>query len=68
MHKPGSDWSSLFMTRREMLSRCGMGFGSLGLMQLLASQGSLTASPSPSPNVRPLAAAAALSRQGETGY
>jgi hypothetical protein len=42
------------MTRREMLSRCGMGFGSLGLMQLLSSQGSLTASPA-SPVALPLA-------------
>ncbi len=48
------DTTSLLMTRREMLSRCGMGFGSLGLMQLLSSQGSLTASPA-SPVALPLA-------------
>src|SRR2546425_866174 len=39
-------------TRREMLSRCGMGFASLGLMNLLASSGNLpaqqrTVAPSP---------------------
>jgi hypothetical protein len=31
------------MTRRQMLRRCGMGFGALGLANLLASEGLLTA-------------------------
>ncbi|MSU78508.1 MAG: DUF1501 domain-containing protein [Gemmataceae bacterium] len=33
------------LTRRELLARCGTGFGSLGLMSLLASSGNLTATP-----------------------
>ncbi|HMP15662.1 MAG TPA: DUF1501 domain-containing protein [Gemmatales bacterium] len=37
-------WQHLLMNRRELLSRCGMGMGSLGLSSLLASQGMLTAS------------------------
>src|SRR5262249_51153703 len=38
---------NLPMTRREMLRRCGMGFASLGLAQLLQSNQALEASPSP---------------------
>jgi hypothetical protein len=41
------------MTRRELLTRSGMGFASLGLMNLLGSEGSLTASPHV--NLSPLA-------------
>ncbi|HQR43408.1 MAG TPA: DUF1501 domain-containing protein, partial [Gemmatales bacterium] len=35
--------SHLMMNRRQLLSRCGMGMGSLGLGSLLASQGLLQA-------------------------
>src|SRR6266404_4364092 len=42
------------LTRREMLTRCGMGFASLGLMNLLASSGNLSAQPR-YVNISPLA-------------
>jgi hypothetical protein len=42
------------ITRREMLCRSGMGFGALGLVNLLASDGQLSASPQAA-NLSPLA-------------
>src|SRR5438445_1875970 len=36
---------SFSLTRRDMLSRCGMGFAALGLTNLMASQGLVTAAP-----------------------
>src|ERR1043165_8374700 len=39
------DLTSHLLTRREMLTRCGTGFASLGLMHLLASDGDLSAQP-----------------------
>src|SRR5688500_8249948 len=44
----------LFVTRREMLSRCGMGMGSVALTALLGEVGQLQAAPS-SQAVNPLA-------------
>src|SRR6202795_5168003 len=38
-----NDLTNRFLTRRELLMRSGMGFASLGLMNLLASSGNLTA-------------------------
>lgn len=31
----GTPWDHLVLTRRELLSRCGMGFGALALGQML---------------------------------
>src|SRR6266568_9357058 len=45
---------NLPMTRREMLCRSGMGFGALGLANLLASDGLLSATPQAA-NLSPLA-------------
>src|SRR5260370_18484122 len=39
-HQPGME--HLFLTRRELLRRSGMGFASLGIASLLASEGMLT--------------------------
>src|SRR5919202_4445115 len=41
MEKP----KDLFRTRREMLSRCGMGMGAVALTALLGESGSLSAAP-----------------------
>jgi hypothetical protein len=40
LHKPRIE--DLFLTRRQMLCRSGMGFGSLGLASLMAAEGLLT--------------------------
>jgi hypothetical protein len=46
-HPP--DLSHLFLTRRELLHRCGMGFGLLGLTGVLAADGRLNAATAVSP-------------------
>ena len=43
------------LTRRSMLSRCGMGFGVLGLAGLLADEGLLQAAPAPDLELSPMA-------------
>ena len=46
--------SHLFLTRREMLSRCGMGMGALALAPLLGDAGQIQAAPSAA-TIHPLA-------------
>ncbi|HLK56441.1 MAG TPA: DUF1501 domain-containing protein [Chthonomonadaceae bacterium] len=41
MSHQGPRLEDLFMTRREMLRRCGIGMGTLGLASLLSSEGSI---------------------------
>jgi hypothetical protein len=41
------NWPEMFVTRRQMLQRCGMGLASLGLANLLAGEGLLEAAPKP---------------------
>lgn len=52
-HPPRID--DLFLTRRELLRRSGMGFGLLGLTGLLASQGQLGSRAQASTDINPLA-------------
>ena len=54
MSSPLQSFATNLLTRREMLTRCGLGFGSLGLMNLLASDGSLSATQN-GVNLTPLA-------------
>src|SRR5262245_23896866 len=49
---------ALPMTRRELLARCGMGFGALALSGLLARAGPDAAEPAAAREARPLAARA----------
>src|ERR1700686_1458313 len=52
--------ADLFLSRRQLLSRCGMGMGTIGLSSLLAQTGLLQAADAPgvnsptSPNLNPL--------------
>ena len=56
----------LFVTRREMLSRCGMGMGAVALTSLLGDVGSLQAAPATNQSANPLAPkAATAARKGE---
>jgi hypothetical protein len=52
-HQPRLE--DLFLTRRELLTRSGMGFGLLGLAGLLSTDGALGAPPSAATDISPLA-------------
>src|SRR5438132_13586210 len=47
--------ADLFLTRREALCRCGMGFGALAFAQLMREVGSLTAAAQGAEAIHPLA-------------
>jgi hypothetical protein len=57
MSHEGPRIEDLFLTRREMLNRCGIGIGTLGLASLLGAEGSLGAQQAPNgaDGVNPLA-------------
>ena len=55
MTEPFANLTRLPLTRRDFLCRSGMGFASLGLANLMASQGLVSAAPDASRSVSPLA-------------